>query len=115
NSRDLYNQSLAIPRCRSEHSLATRPVINGGSSILCTLTELPPLVPGPRSHETSHFRRIIIEYERDRFEANVSARVRRPTGIMFKNIFRALTTGLLRLLIPALLSTGFCLGAPQQT
>jgi len=75
NSRDLYNQSLAIPRCRSEHSLATRPVIDGGSSILCTLTELPPLVPGPRSHETSHFRRIIIEYERDRFEANVTAPV----------------------------------------
>jgi len=33
---------------------------------------------------------------------------------MFKNIFRALTTGLLRLLIPALLSAGYCLGATQQ-
>jgi len=35
-------------------------------------------------------------------------------GIVFKNIFRSLTAGYLRLLIPTLLSASFCLGAFEQ-
>src|SRR5262245_35122850 len=48
------------------------------------------------------------------FEPNAAAQVRRLMGVMSKNILRALTAGLLRLLIPALLWAAYCLGAAQQ-
>src|SRR5262249_16768381 len=48
------------------------------------------------------------------FEPNAATPVWRLMGVMSKNILRTLTAGLLRLLIPALLSAAYRLGAAQQ-